>query len=142
MFISYSVCSQSYEDIKKMDTIYIPFRQGKYNIKIDFPEEKDGFRNREYIFNYKKKNTRGFYFEFKKTPNKIVETKVITKKILKENKLKIVEIDSLKKFEDQVIQCELFTRSKIFYLIDFSEKKGKKIKMYRVIFFSHCIVKE
>jgi hypothetical protein len=36
-FLSLTVYSQSYEDVKKLDTIYIPFREGKYNIKIDYP---------------------------------------------------------------------------------------------------------
>lgn len=137
-----SVYSQSYEHIKKLDTIYIPFREGKYNIKFDYPVEIDGFKNRSYMFNYKKKDEHGFDFEFKKNPSKIVETKKINKKFLKKNKEKIIEIDSLKKFDYQDIQCDLFNRLKIFYIIDFSEKKGKNSKMYRVVFMRHCIVFE
>ena len=56
VFLGHVMYSQSYEYIKKLDTIYIPFKEGEFNIKIDYPEEKNGFKNRSYIFNYKKKN--------------------------------------------------------------------------------------
>jgi hypothetical protein len=140
--LSFNIFSQSYENIKKLDTIYISFKNRKHNIKIDYPEEIDGFKNRRYMFNYKKKNEYGFDFEFKKNPSKIVETIVINKELLKKNKEKIVEIDSLKKFDYQDIQCELFNQLKTFYIIDFSEKKGKNIKLYQVVFMGHCIVYE
>lgn len=55
LFFGHFMYSQSYEYIKKLDTIYIPFRESEFNIKIDYPEEKNGFKNRSYIFNYKKK---------------------------------------------------------------------------------------
>lgn len=42
--------SQNYDHIKNLDTIYIPFREGKFDIKINYPEEKDGFKNRSYVF--------------------------------------------------------------------------------------------
>jgi hypothetical protein len=128
--------SQCYEHIKKLDTIYIPFREGKYEIKFDYPVEKDGFKNRSYLFNYKKKDNHGFDFEIYK--NKTSENKSVNKCFLKKNKAKIVEIDSLRKFDYQDIQCELFSRLKIFYIVDFSEKKGKQIKLYRVMFMRHC----
>lgn len=138
LFISSCIYSQSYEQIKKLDTIYIPFKEGKYNVKIDFPEEKDGFKNRRYVFNDNKKNT--YSFEFKKNANLALEKEIINKSLLKRYKGKIVKINSLEKFDDQDIQCELFNRSKVFYIIDFSENK-KGIK-YRVIFMNMCNVRE
>ncbi|WP_035647477.1 hypothetical protein [Flavobacterium sp. ASV13] len=138
LFISSCIYSQSYEQIKKLDTIYIPFKEGKYNVKIDFPEEKDGFKNRRYVFNDNKKNT--YSFEFKKNANLTLEKEIINKSFLKRYKGKIVKIKSLEKFDDQDIQCELFNRSKVFYIIDFSENK-KGIK-YRVIFMNMCNVRE
>lgn len=138
IFISYSIHSQNYECIKKLDTIYIPFRGGDFEIKIDFPEEKDGFKNRRYIFNYKKKNVNSFSFEIKKNSDTIVEKKKVNKSFLRKNKRKIVEIDVLKKFDYQDIQCELFNRLKIFYIIDLSEKKENGIFLYRTIYINHC----
>jgi hypothetical protein len=136
VFLGHVMYSQSYEYIKKSDTIYIPFKEGEFNIKIDYPEEKNGFKNRTYIFNYKKKNDNSFYFEFDR--NRTSENKKIKKSFLKKNKEKIIEIDLLKKFDYQDIACDLFNRLKIIYIIDFSEKKGRNIKMYRVISMNLC----
>lgn len=136
VFLGHVMYSQSYEYIKKLDTIYIPFKEGEFNIKIDYPEEKNGFKNRSYIFNYKKKNDNSFYFEFDR--NRTSENKKIKKSFLKKNKEKIIEIDLLKKFDYQDIACDLFNRLKIIYIIDFSEKKGRNIKMYRVISMNLC----
>lgn len=138
IFTSYSMHSQSYECIKKLDTIYIPFRGGDFEIKIDFPEEKDGFKNRRYIFNYKKKNEHSFSYEIKKNPDRIVEIKKVNRSFLRKNKRKIIEIDALKKFDYQDIQCELFNQLKIFYIIDFSEKKDEAVLLYRVINLNLC----
>ena len=88
------------------------------------------------MFNYKRKDEHSYDFEFER--NRTIENKSIKKSFLKKNKEKIIEIDSLKKFDDQDIQCELFNRLKVFYIIDFSEKKGEKFKMYRVVFMRHC----
>lgn len=136
VFLSHIMYSQSYKYIKKLDTIYIPFREGEFNIKIDYPEEINGFKNRSYIFNYKKKNDNSFYFEFDR--KRTAENRNIKKTFLKKNKKKIIEINSLKKFDYQDIQCELFNRLKIFYIIDLSEKKDDDIKMYRVIHINSC----
>jgi hypothetical protein len=142
LFFGHFMYSQSYEYIKKLDTIYIPFSESEFNIKIDYPEEKNGFKNRSYIFNYKKKTDNSFYFEFDRNSDRILEQKKINKSFLKKNKEKVIEIDSLKNFDYQDIQCDLFNRLKIFYIIDFSEKKGRNSKMYRVIFMRHCFVFE
>lgn len=123
-----------------MDTIFILFKKSKYNIKIDYPEEKDGFKNRSYIFNYKKKDA--YYFEFKKNLDRIIETKVVNKLFLKRNKEKIIKIDNLSKFNYEDIQCELFTRSKKFYIIDLTEKKDQTYTIYRVIHFNSCPSRE
>jgi uncharacterized radical SAM superfamily Fe-S cluster-containing enzyme len=130
--------SQTYECIKKLDTIYIPFREGDFDIKIDFPEEKEGFKNRRYIFNYKKKNEHSFFFEFKKNLDRTVEKKKINKSFLRKNKRKIVNIDALKKFDYQDIQCNLFNQLKIFYIIDLSEKTKTGVSLYRVIHLNYC----
>jgi len=142
VLLTKNLYSQSYSDIKKLDTIYIPFKVGKFDIKIDYPEEKDGFKNRSYIFNYKKKDSHYFDFEFKKNPNRILEIKKVDKSFLKKNKKSIVKINDLKKFDYQDIQCELFTRSKTFYIIDFSENEDNVYTIYRVIHINSCMPKE
>jgi len=140
VLLGHDMYSQSYKYIEKLDTIYIPFKEGEFNIKIDYPEEINGFKNRSYIFNYKKKNDNSFCFEFDR--NRTSENKNIKKSFFKKNKEKIIEIDSLKKFDYQDIACNLFNRLKIIYIIDFSEKKGRNIKMYRVISMNLCFAIE
>ena len=78
--------SQSYEYIKRLDTIYISFKPSVYNIKIEYPEEKKGFKNKGYLFNYKKENRRTFRFELDKN-NRSENTK-INKSFLRKNKKK------------------------------------------------------
>ncbi len=130
--------SQSYECIKKLDTIYIPFRGGDFEIKIDFPEEKDGFKNRRYIFNYMKNKENSFSFEIEKNPKKTIEIKKVTSSFLRKNKRKIVEIGALQKFDYQDVQCELFNQLKAFYIIDFSEKKDRAVLLYKAINLNLC----
>lgn len=137
-----NIYSQSYADIKKLDTVYIPFKTGRFDIKIDYPEEKDGFKNRSYIFNYKKKNSHYFDFELKKSPNRILEIKKVDKSFFRKNKRSIIKIENLEKFDYQDIQCELFTRLKTFYIIDLSEKKDHIYTIYLVIHINSCISKE
>ncbi len=136
MFIFNVMYSQSYDDIKKLDTIYIPFREGKFNKRINFPKETNGFENRSYIFNYKRKNYNSFYFEIDR--NKTKENKIINFIFLNSNKSKILEINSLKEFDYQDVVCHFFNRLKIIYIVDFSEKKDRNVKMYRVISMNLC----
>ncbi|RKR04678.1 hypothetical protein C8C83_4011 [Flavobacterium sp. 90] len=140
--LSTTIYSQDLQYLKKLDTIYIPFKQGKYNIKIDYPEEKDGLKNRSYIFNYKKNDSHYFDFELKKNPNKILEIRKADKSFLRKNKKNIIKIKGLEKFDYQDIQCDLFTRLKTFYIIDFSEKKDRAYIIYRVTHINSCISRE
>lgn len=134
--------SQSYDDIKKLDTVYIPFKTGRFDIKIEYPEETDGFKNRSYIFNYNNKKSHYFDFELKKNLDRILEIKTVDKSFFKKNKKKIVKIDNLEKFDYQDIQCKLFTRLKTYYIIDLSEKRDHVYKIYRVTHINSCITKE
>lgn len=138
IFTSFLMRSQSYEYIKKLDTIYIPFRGGDFEIKIDFPEEKDGFKNRRYIFNYMKNKENSFSFEIEKNPEKTIEIKKVTSSFLRKNKRKIVEMDALQKFDYQDVQCELFNQLKTFYIIDYSEKKDRAVLLYKAINLNLC----
>lgn len=130
--------AQSFDYLKKLDTIYIPFRENEFNIKVNFPLEVDGFKNRRYIFNNQNKGENTFYFEFKKNASKIVETKNISKRKFKQYKNKIVEINSLLQQDYQDIACNLFNQMKTIYIFDLSEKKCKNVKLYRVISINLC----
>ena len=139
IFFSYTMYSQSYEYIKKLDTLYIPFREGKFDSKVNYPPEKNGFKNREYTFKDKKNNNK-FYFELDR--NKISENMKVNKSFLRKNKRNIIKINDLKKFNYQDVACDLFNRLKIIYIVDFSEKKDKGIMLYRVMSLNLCYVKE
>ena len=130
--------AQSFDYLKKLDTIYIPFRENEFNIKVNFHLEVDGFKNRRYIFNNQNKGENTFYFEFKKNASKIVETKNISKRKFKQYKNKIVEINSLLPQDYQDIACNLFNQMKTIYIVDLSEKKCEDVKLYRVISINLC----
>jgi hypothetical protein len=134
--------SQTYEYIKKLDTIYIPFRAGKFTSKIDFPEEKNGFKNTEYIFMKNDLDETTLSFEFDRNSDKILENRKVNKPFLKKIKKNIIEINSVKKFKNQDIACNLFCRDKIIYILDFSERKDKVITLHRVWYINYCIVGE
>lgn len=136
VLLTNTLYSQNYEYLKKLDTIYIPFKQDKYNVKVDYPEEKNGFKNRSYIFNYKKKNESSFYFELDR--NKVLENREIKKTFIEKNKKKTITINSLREFDSQDIACDLFNRSKIIYIIDFTEKRNKNVTLYRVMPMGVC----
>jgi hypothetical protein len=142
VFFSNTMFSQSYEDIKKLDTIYIPFKAGKFNTKIEYPEEKNGFKNREY--SYKKNNSKEttLSFEFVRNYDKILEHKRVNQSFLKKIKKNIIEINSVKNLDYQDIACNLFHRGKIIYILDFSERKDKGIMLYRVWYINYCIIGE
>lgn len=142
LFTSFTVYSQSYEHIKKLDTIYILFREAKFNTKIDFPEEKNGFKNRHYTFKENNLNETTLSFLLKQNYDKVLENRKVKKSFLKKYKKNIIEIDSVKKLDDQDIACNLFPRGKIIYILDFSERKGKGIMLYRVWYVNVCFVGE
>ncbi|WP_374174208.1 hypothetical protein [Flavobacterium tructae] len=138
--LSNTIYSQNYEYIKKLDTIYISFKQRETSIKIKYPKEKNGFENKGYFFNYNKKNLRTFRFELDR--NKISENRFVDKSFLRKNKKKTIKIDVLNKFDYQDIACEIFNQLKVIYIIDLSEKKDKNSMQYRVISMNLCHVKE
>jgi hypothetical protein len=136
VFFLQATYSQSYESIIKLDTIYIPYRIAEYNSKFDYPEDKNGFKNRSYFFNYKKNGADILRFEFDR--NKTMENRRVKKAFFRINKGKVVEIDSLKGIDYQDIACNLFNHSKVIYVVDFSEVKGRSVKLYRVISLNLC----
>lgn len=136
-----AISSQSIESLKKSDTIYIPFKEGSFNKRIDYPEEMNGFKNRSYIFNLNKENDNTFYFEFDRYSDRILEEKKMTKSSLSKIKKNILEIQKLKKFDYQEIACSLFNRLKIIYIIDFSNGT-ENIMLYKVISLNTCYSNE
>lgn len=140
IFLTNNIYSQNYEYLKKLDTIYISFKKGKYNMKIEYPEEKSGFKNKGYFFNFKKKKLQTFRFEIDK--NKTSDNTFVNKSFLRKHKRKTIKIDVLNKLDYQDVSCEIFNQLKTIYIIDYSEKKNKNVMLYRVISINLCYSKE
>lgn len=116
--------------------MYILFKKAKCNIKIDYPEERNGFKNRSFVFNYKKK--KGNVFQFELDRNKVLENQQINKSFIKKNKEKIIDMKSLNVFDFQDVACNVFNRLKIIYVIDCTEKKNTNVMLYRVMSMNLC----
>ena len=66
----------------------------------------------------------------------------VNKSFLKKNKKHIIGIHFFKKYEQNNIICQLFTQLKVFYIIDFTEKKKGNIMLYEVNSMNVCPVSE
>jgi hypothetical protein len=147
-FISNFGFCQNIKQIKKLDTIYIAFTKMKGLEKNVYT---DNYRDyRFYLKSRKNKKTEYLYFEKPDRKNSLTEkgypridTRIENKSFLKEHKKDIIDINFLKKFEKQYIDCELLSGSKTFYIIDFTEKRKKKdVILYSVYLIRHCPVDE
>ncbi|OHT46814.1 hypothetical protein [Flavobacterium tructae] len=146
-FISNFVFCQEVENIKKSDTVYIAFKKAKNTKKNIYT---DNFR--EYIFSLdSKKNNQVEHLIFSKPDRKnsltdknnlVIDAKIENKSFLKKHSHNIIGVDFLKKFKEEYIVCELFSRSQIFYIVDFSESKKGNTKIYRVFLLNYCPISE
>lgn len=139
------IYGQDFEYLKKSDTIYIEFKDRK-NEKKDIIHSQitsNNFIERAYDFNlFDKQN---FYFQYstfkdwtKKEANIISEIRKVNKSFLKKHKKEIIRIDSLKEYKYNDIVCELFSQLKVFYIIDFTEKKKGNFMLYEVNCINYC----
>lgn len=144
-FISTIIYSQNFECLKKLDTIYIEFK-GRKNEKRDILHSRitsNNFLERAYDFTLADKQHLNFQYSTfknweKKEANTVSEIRKVNKSFLKKHKKHIVRIDSLKKYAYNDIVCELFTQLKVFYIIDFTEKKKGDIMLYEVNCINYC----
>ncbi|CAH0337141.1 hypothetical protein FVB9288_02885 [Flavobacterium sp. CECT 9288] len=149
LLFSIKLFSQNYNSIKESDTIYIEFK-GKINERkysIDTRIKPNNFDERAYNFVLPGKF--GLYFQHpefknweKKEANIISEVRIVNKAFFKKNKEHIIGINFLKKYEQNDIICQLFTQLKVFYIIDFTEKKKGNVMLYEVNSMNVCPVSE
>lgn len=148
-FLSISIHSQNYDSLKESDTIYIEFKgkinERKYSIDTSF--KPNNFDERAYSFVVPGKLA--LYFQHpefknweKKDANIISEVRKVNKAFLKKNKEHTIGINFLKKHEQNNIVCQLFTQLKVFYIIDFTEKKKGNVILYEVNSMNVCPVSE
>jgi hypothetical protein len=149
LLFSIKLFSQNYNSLKESDTIYIEFK-GKINERkysIDTRIKPNNFDERAY--NFVLPGKLALYFQHpefknwkKKDANIISEVRIVNKAFLKKNKEHIIGINFLKKYEQNDIICQLFTQLKVFYIIDFTEKKKGNVMLYEVNSMNVCPVSE
>ncbi|MBL0738942.1 hypothetical protein JI750_18755 [Flavobacterium sp. GN10] len=141
LFLSFSTYSQNYDYLKKLDTIYVKFKEGKTEKKFDVETRITANNFGEKIFQFYIKNSMiNLNFEHakyknleKKNSNIISEKKKINKKFLKEKKNLIISISSLKHYAYEQIACNIFSQLKVIYIIDYNEKT-----IYEVNSMNYC----
>ena len=140
-----TIYSQDFECLKKLDTIYIEFKGHKNEKKYSIQTQIQPINFNERAYNFAVQDKWELYFQHpkyknweKKEANIVSESRKVNKSFLKKYKKNIVRIDSLKKYTYNDIVCELFTQLKVFYIIDFTEKKKGDIMLYEVNCINYC----
>ncbi|MXO06071.1 hypothetical protein [Flavobacterium sp. HBTb2-11-1] len=141
--ISLNVFSQNLEYLKKLDTIYIPYygkeNEKKHNIQTrinptDFKEKSFNFQLKNIFLSF-------FHVEFKgwekKDTNIKSQRKILNKAFLKRIRNKIIMPELINQYNNEEINCEILAQNKVFYILDFTEKK-RKIILYEVVYMGHC----
>lgn len=142
-FSTITFYSQNFENLKKLDTIYIPYHGKKNEKKHDIQTRitPTNFKEKSYTFDLSNENINFYHVQFKgwekKDANIESEFRKVNKAFLKKNNLKIINPDSLNQYNSYEINCEIFTNDKVFYILDFTEKK-RKIMLYEAIYMGHC----
>lgn len=144
-FISLSIYCQDYEYLKKTDTIYIEFNGNKNEKKYSIQTRMQPTNFDERAYHFFVKNKLGFYFqhpEYKNGKKQEMKTtsgvKKVNKSFIKEHQKNIIGIDFLKKYNSTEMICDIFTQLKVFYIIDYSEKKKGTIMLYEVNCLNYC----
>ncbi|RKR04687.1 hypothetical protein C8C83_4020 [Flavobacterium sp. 90] len=141
--ISTTIYSQDLEYLKKLDTIYIPYygkaNEKKYDIQTRIIPTN--FKERSYTFKLDSIYLSFDHVQFigwkKKNANIESETKKVKKAFLKKIKNKIISPDLLNQFDNDKINCDILSQIKVFYILDFIEKK-RKVTLYEVAYMGHC----
>lgn len=136
LFMANIIYSQEITYINTLDTIFVNFKEDKFQIKTEFPIDKVGFQKRWYTIllgnNYDRKFIR-FYIQEYANPEKR------DKKI--KSDIRIEKKSFLKKYEKQIIGIDFFKNhdvctlrdifhNKIVYVIDVTERKRNKPTLY------------
>lgn len=147
LLISNIAFCQKADYIKKLDTVYIAFKNHKKTKRNIYT---DNFR--EYLFNLDlKEKNKSNLLVFSKPDRKnsltdknhpVIDTRIENNSFLKKNKSSIIGINFLKKFKEEYIVCELLSKPKVFYIVDFTEKKEGNVNVYRVFLLNYCPIGE
>ncbi|MCG2612613.1 hypothetical protein LZZ90_13975 [Flavobacterium sp. SM15] len=142
LFILISSCNlfaQDLEFIKSTDTIYLYFdKLEKYDDLHLIKKQNEFIENYTYQF----PDAKALYFEVSLQKPYNSKPITISKDFMDKNRNKIITIDILHKYNFVEIQSALYKPKRIFYIIDKSDFKRKKIilKKANYIFLPQIII--
>lgn len=140
LILSWNVFSQKQSYIRSIDTIYIFFKTDKFQKKNVLKGSlKSDYLFREYYFFFTHNSETNFTFyhtEYKGFDEKNIaiksDVKIVNKRFLKNQQNKIIGIDYFKKYG----VCDSIyigsPKPKKIYIIDYDEKRRRKIVLYEV----------
>lgn len=150
LVIPITVYGQEFEFLKKMDTIYLEFKgmekEKKYNIQTSLIPNNFyeiafvlSLKNNKLILNFEHVKYKNWE---KKDANITSEVRKVNKLFLVKNKYRIISTNLLDRYDYEKIVCEILKSTKVFYIIDYTEKREKGITLYEVISLNLCKVME
>lgn len=144
LFLVSSIYSQERSLVKKLDTIYVYFKEDEFQIKTVFPVDKVDFKKRWYTIilgnNHDRKFIRFYFQEYsnlKKRDEKIKsDVRMETKSFLKNHKRQIVGIDFFRNHDVCTLRDVFY--NKVVYVIDVAERRREKPILFEVISSFSC----
>ncbi|WP_298883023.1 hypothetical protein [uncultured Polaribacter sp.] len=134
------------KSLKKLDTIFILFKQSKNEIKKSsgtITKKLEG--SIDYTFNF----SDGHYFNFLQAKymnngfdSLLSDFKIKDKRFLGKNKERIITYDSLNENIEELENIFFTIQNKVFYIIDCKDTTKGKIKLKQVNLFGNYISKE
>jgi hypothetical protein len=129
--------SQEFENIKKLDTIYIVFKEGKNQNKIfvkGYSNNGYYFFDGTFVFVKETKGIVTYNATSKEMSYKTADERYVKKSFLRKHKKEIIAVGFFKKLrENRISFIEYPTEKlKIYYIIDVADFKKNKIKLVEV----------
>ena len=149
LFIAGIIYSQDISNIRTLDTIFVRFKENKWQTKTIIPEGSKGFK-RWYILKFKEKSKIEYlqfwvseYPNYKRRELGVKsDYQLIKKSDLRKIKSKIIGIDFFRKYGIYRSTYEAFEKCKVIYILDYSEVKKDEIPIYEVTKSSSYIMGE
>ncbi|MRX37759.1 hypothetical protein GJU43_00590 [Flavobacterium sp. LC2016-23] len=137
ILITSTTYSQDYVSLKKSDTIYVLFKGKKNERKSIQPQTKYNYDDRVYsFFIFDQESLDLYHRKYSSYENSVAnivsDVKVVNKSFIKKNKAKIITPKFIKKKNLCKIVAEILNHHRVIYIIDCTEKKENKIKLYEV----------
>ena len=137
LFLTFPVFSQTLENIKKTDTVFIYYNKSVFEKKIKPYKSKSNFINDILIYYFEQDayNTilfqSGEYMDFNSFEDgKKSDVKIVRKSFLRKNKNKILDVDFF--LRNGFKETFFAIYGKVIYLIDEEEIIARKVKVKQV----------